>query len=53
MFINTLEMVSTNPEAVIFNPRRLLSCEVAIITDVADVNPTVTGTEMKSIRTPN
>lgn len=35
-----------------FNPRRLFSWDTAIITDVADVKPTVTGMEMKSINTP-
>lgn len=48
----TLVMVSRNPEAVIFSPRRLFSCDVAIITDVAEVKPTVTGIDIKSIRTP-
>lgn len=46
-------MVSKNPEAVIFSPSKLFNCDVAIMTEVADVNPTVTGMDMKSIRTPN
>lgn len=33
-------------------PRRPFNCDTAIITDVADVKPTVTGIEMKSINTP-
>lgn len=33
-------------------PNNPFSCETAIITDVAEVNPTVTGTDMKSINTP-
>lgn len=30
-----------------------LSCDVAIITAVADVNPTVTGNDIKSTSAPN
>lgn len=52
MFWKTLVIVSTNPDDVNFSPSRLLICDVAIITDVADVNPTVTGIDMKSISTP-
>lgn len=48
----TLVMVSRKPEAVMFSPRRLFSWDVVIITDVAEVKPTVTGIDMKSIRTP-
>lgn len=33
-------------------PRRPFNWDTAIITDVADVKPTVTGMEMKSINTP-
>lgn len=35
-----------------FIPSRPFNCVVPIITDVADVNPTVTGIDMKSTRTP-
>lgn len=35
-----------------WSPSNPLSCETAIMTDVAEVNPTVTGTDIKSIRTP-
>lgn len=48
----TSDMVSKNADALILRPRRLFSCVVPIITEVAEVNPTVTGIEMKSIRTP-
>ena len=34
------------------NPSSPLTCEAAMITDVADVNPTVTGIDIKSISTP-
>lgn len=52
MFWKTFVMVSTNPDDVNFKPSRLLICDVAIITDVAEVNPTVTGIDIKSISTP-
>lgn len=45
-------MVSTNFEDFNLMPRRPLSCVVPIITDVAEVNPTVTGIEIKSTNTP-
>lgn len=48
----TWRTVSRNPEDSNLRPSNPLSWDVAIITDVADVNPTVTGTEMKSISTP-
>lgn len=35
-----------------FNPSNPFSWETAIITEVADVKPTVTGIDMKSISTP-
>lgn len=35
-----------------FKPKRPFNCDTAMITDVADVKPTVTGMEMKSINTP-
>lgn len=35
-----------------WSPNNPLSCETAIMTDVAEVKPTVTGTDIKSIRTP-
>lgn len=37
---------------VYFKPNNPFNCDAAIITDVADVNPTVTGIEIKSINTP-
>lgn len=52
MLVQTLEMVSMKPLGLILSPRRLLIWEAAIITDVAEVKPTVTGMEMKSMRTP-
>lgn len=45
-------MVSRNPPDLNCNPNRPLSWDTAIITEVADVKPTVTGTDMKSIKTP-
>lgn len=44
--------VSIKPEEVNFNPKRPLICDTAMITDVAEVKPTVTGMDIKSIRTP-
>lgn len=35
-----------------FNPSRPFNWDTAMITDVADVKPTVTGIEIKSINTP-
>lgn len=46
-------MVSINPEADIFSPNKLFSCDVAMMTEVAEVKPTVTGIDMKSIRRPS
>lgn len=44
--------MSRNREDFNFIPRRPFNWVVPIITDVADVNPTVTGIDMKSMRTP-
>lgn len=52
MFSKTFARVSRKPCDEIFRPNRPFSCEATIITDVADVKPTVTGMEMKSISTP-
>lgn len=51
-FWKTLEILSIKPEDENFNPKSPLSCEAAIITEVADVNPTVTGIDIKSTSTP-
>lgn len=51
MFCATLVMVSTKPEDDISRPNRPFNWEATIITEVADVNPTVTGIDMKSMRT--
>lgn len=48
----TFFKVSMKPEDENDSPRSPFSCDTAIITDVAEVKPTVTGIEMKSIRTP-
>jgi hypothetical protein len=52
MFLNTLVIVSKKPDDEIFNPSKLFNWDVIIITDVAEVKPTVTGIEIKSINTP-
>jgi hypothetical protein len=44
--------VSKKPDDEIFNPSKLFNWDVIIITDVAEVKPTVTGIEIKSINTP-
>jgi hypothetical protein len=44
--------VSRKPFALNFSPSKPFNWEQAIITDVADVKPTVTGIEMKSTNTP-
>lgn len=41
-----------NPPDLNFSPSKPLSCDTAIMTEVADVKPTVTGTDIKSIKTP-
>lgn len=51
-FLKNFVMLSRKPEDLNFRPNKLGSCVAAIITEVAEVNPTVTGTEMKSMRTP-
>ena len=45
-------IVGTKPSEVKERPRRPLICETTMITDVAVVNPTVTGCEINSTRTP-
>lgn len=45
-------MVSRNLDDFNLIPRRPFSCVVPIITEVADVNPTVTGIDIKSTKTP-
>jgi hypothetical protein len=52
IFRTTCLKVSTKPVGEIRSPRRPLSCEATIMTDVAEVKPTVTGIEMKSTSTP-
>lgn len=52
MFSNTFARVSRKPCDEIFRPNRPFSCDATIMTDVADVKPTVTGMEMKSMSTP-
>jgi hypothetical protein len=44
--------VSRKPFDLNLSPSRPFSWEQAMITDVADVKPTVTGMEMKSTKTP-
>lgn len=48
----TFFTVSINPLDLNCKPKSPLNCETAMITEVAEVKPTVTGTDMKSIRTP-
>lgn len=48
----SLVIVSKNPLEDILRPKRLANWELPIITDVAEVKPTVTGIEIKSTRTP-
>lgn len=48
----TFSRQSKKPSDSNFKPRRPFNWDTAIITDVADVKPTVTGMEMKSINTP-
>lgn len=52
IFWKTLVNVSKNPCDEIFRPSNPFNCDATIMTDVADVKPTVTGIEMKSISTP-
>lgn len=52
MFCNTFVKVSKVPCEEIFNPKRPFNWETTIIMDVAEVKPTVTGIEIKSISTP-
>lgn len=51
ILLNTLWRVSMNPEDVIFNPRIPFNWDATMMTEVADVKPTVTGIDMKSIKT--
>lgn len=51
-FWKTLTKVSKNPAVDIWRPRRLLSWDTAMMTEVAEVKPIVTGMDMKSTRTP-
>lgn len=51
-YLHTCFRVSKNPEDLNCNPSNPFSCDTAIMTEVADVKPTVTGTDMKSIKTP-
>jgi hypothetical protein len=44
--------VSRKPFDLKLRPNRPFSWEQAMITDVAEVKPTVTGIEMKSTKTP-
>lgn len=52
MCTTTLVSVSRKPDDENESPRRPFSCDTAMITEVAEVKPTVTGIEMKSIKTP-
>jgi hypothetical protein len=45
-------MVSRKPLALKLSPSKPFSWEQAMITDVAEVKPTVTGIEIKSTNTP-
>jgi hypothetical protein len=45
-------MVSRKPFDLNLSPSRPFSWEQAMITDVAEVKPTVTGIEIKSTKTP-
>ena len=51
-FSKILINVSTKFAAENFNPKRPFSCETMMMTDVADVNPDVTGSDIKSTRKP-
>lgn len=52
MFWYTFTAESKKLEDSNFKPRRPFNWDTAMITEVADVKPTVTGMEMKSISTP-
>jgi hypothetical protein len=52
MFFHTSCMVSRKPVALKLSPSKPFSWEQAMITDVAEVKPTVTGIEIKSTNTP-
>lgn len=52
IWLHTLFTVSRKPFALNLSPSKPFNWEQAIITDVADVKPTVTGTEIKSTNTP-
>lgn len=52
MFWYTLTVQSKKLDDSNFKPRRPFNWDTAIITDVAEVKPTVTGMEIKSINTP-
>lgn len=51
ILLMTLLIVSIKPDALNLSPSIPLSCDATIITDVADVKPTVTGIDIKSIST--
>lgn len=50
--MKTPSHTSKNFPAVNFNPRISLTCDVAITIAAADVNPTATGPDIKSIKKP-
>lgn len=52
MFRYTCFRQSKKPDDLKLSPNKPFNWDTAIITDVADVNPTVTGIDIKSIRTP-
>lgn len=45
-------MVSKKPDEVNFRPSKPFNWDMAIITEVAEVKPTVTGIDIKSTNTP-
>lgn len=52
MLVKILAIWSMKPDDLNLRPKRPLSCEPIIMTEVADVNPEVTGSDMKSTRKP-
>lgn len=50
--VKTLRTLSAKPDESNFKPIRPFSWDVPIITDVAEVKPTVTGMDIKSTKTP-
>lgn len=50
--VATCTQVSTRPCEDTVSPNRLFSCDVKMVMAAADVNPAITGLEMKAIRNP-